>query len=125
MKKTSLLAAASLVAAAFPFVPAAQAQVPTAARATEAVVLTGAQIPAWSRLAAQGVANPYPSGALDGVRDAHNGTLQVPPDARSGVSVENVAAYSYVDGEWREVPVQVDEKFPYFLANANSDFGMY
>ena len=125
MKKTSLLAAAALVASAFPFLPVAQAQVPTAARATEAVVLTGAQLPAWSRLAAQGTAMPYPSGALDGVRDAHNGELVVPPDARTGVPVEDIAAYSYVEGKWTEVPVQVDERFPYFLANANSDFGMY
>ena len=125
MKKTSLLAAAALVASAFPFLPVAQAQVPTAARATEAVVLTGAQIPAWSRLAAQGAAMPYPNGAFIGERDAHAGTLVVPPDARTGTPVDDIAAYSYVDGTWTEVPVQVDEKFPYFLANPNSDFGVY
>src|SRR3954471_17281088 len=52
----------------------------SARRKAEPVVLTGAQVPSWSRLAATGAANPYPSGALDGLRDAHNGTLVVPPD---------------------------------------------
>ncbi|HEX7168703.1 MAG TPA: hypothetical protein VF230_17115 [Acidimicrobiales bacterium] len=89
------------------------------------VVLTGAQIPTWSRLAATGTANPpsLPSGP----RDAHNGTLMVPPDTRPGAPVDAVAAFrwSAEDGEWVEVPVQVDERFPYFLANFNSSFGIY
>ena len=125
MKKTSLLAAAALLASALPFVPVAQAQVPIAARDTEAVVLTGVQLPAWSRLAAQGVAMPYPNGAFIGERDAHAGTVTVPPDARPGVPVDEIAAYSFRDGKWVEIPVQVDERFPYFLANPNSDFGVY
>jgi hypothetical protein len=95
------------------------------AREAEAVVLTGAQLPTWSRLPATGSAGPWPAGFLDGVRDAHHGTLVVPPDARTGVDPDQVTAYRWDDGEWEEVPVQVDERFPYFLANANSDFAQY
>ena len=94
-------------------------------RATAPVVLTGAQLPTWSRLAATGTPMPYPSGAVDGVRDAHNGTIVVPPDARDGVDPAKVAAYKWDGQRFVEVPVQVDQRFPYFLANANSDFGIY
>ena len=97
------------------------------ARDASPIVLTGAQLPGWSRLPATGVAEPYPSGVqqVDGRRTAHNGTLTVPPDAREGVPVDEVAAYSWTGSEWREVPVQVDERFPYFLANGRSDFSTY
>jgi len=91
------------------------------------VVLTGADIPSWSRLAATGTPNPYPSGTADGDRSAHNGTIVVPPDVRTGVPVDQVAAYRWDSRRRRfvEVPVQVDERFPYFLANGSSDFGLY
>lgn len=114
-----LLAPGSLLGGAQAFTPVAPV-----ARQAEAVVLTGAQLPTWSRLSTQGTALPWPSGALDGVRDAHHGTLVVPPDARTGVDPGHVTAYKW-DGGWREIRVQVDERFPYFLANANSDFAMY
>ena len=52
------------------------------ARQTEPVVLSGADLPAWSRLAATTVCAPYPSGTTGG-RDAHNGTTVVPPDGRA------------------------------------------
>jgi hypothetical protein len=55
------------------FVGSAYADPRPGARDSLPVVLTGAQIPSWSRVPAEGVANPYPSGATDGVRDAHNG----------------------------------------------------
>jgi hypothetical protein len=97
------------------------------------VVLTGAQLPGWSAPSVQGVAQPWPSGVqaeysgqLDpslAVRSAHNGTL--PPAVASGVPVDEVAAYAWTGSAWREVPVQVDERFPYFLANARSDFAFY
>lgn len=97
------------------------------ARDASPVVLTGAQLPGWSRLSAQGVAEPYPSGVQEvgGERTAHNGTLVVPPDARTGVPVDEVAAYAWTGDAWREVAVQVDERFPYFLANGRSDFSFY
>ena len=95
-----------------------------AARSVEPVVLTGAQLIGWSSSAATGVANPYPSGALDGLRSAHNGTIVVPPDLRSGAPVEQIAAYRWT-GEWVPIPVQVDERFPYFLANGRSSFSIY
>src|SRR4051794_4563666 len=66
-----------------------------AARAAVPVVLTGAQIPQWSRLAATGTPKPYPSGALDGVRDAHNGTIVVPPDARTGAPVDRITGWRW------------------------------
>ena len=91
------------------------------------VVVTGSQLGAWSSRPATGVAEPYPSGTQQagGVRTAHNGTLVVPPDAGTGVPVDEVAAYSWTGTGWREVPVQVDERFPYFLANGRSDFSFY
>jgi hypothetical protein len=95
------------------------------ARTAEPVVLTGAQLPSWSRLAATGTPDPYPSGALDGVRDAHNGTLVVPPDARAGVDVDRITAWRWTGDRYVAVPVQVDQRFPYFLANGRSSFGAY
>ncbi len=102
-------------------------------RSVEAIVLTGAQLPGWSGPAADGVAKPYPNGASEdypfggrGERDAHAGTLVVPPaEAWSDINPDEVAAYSMIEGAWKEIPVQVDERFPYFLANPNSDFGFY
>ena len=100
------------------------------------VILTGAQIPAWSAPAAAGVAAPYPSGVTGdyskqipsqlgnfAIRSAHNGTIA--PVVKTGVPTDEVAAYAWTDKGWREVPVQVDERFPHFLANARSDFGFY
>ena len=82
-------------------------------------MLTGAELPAWSRLAAEGTPAPYPSGTAAGERDAHNGTVVVPPDPRrEGVPVEQIAAYRWDGERFVEIPVQVDERFPYFLANA-------
>lgn len=96
------------------------------ARRAEAVVLTGAQLPTWSRLAATGTPNPYPSGSTTGEREAHNGTIVVPPDPRSeGVPVDQLVAFKWDGRRFREIPVQVDERFPYFLANGDSDFGIY
>ena len=107
------------------------------ARDAEPVVLTGADVPEWSRLAAQGLAKPYPGGAPsegassgfppggDDVRSAHHGTITVPPDARTGAPVDRLAAYRWDGKNWTEVPVQVDERFPNFLANSRSDFGFY
>src|SRR3954447_25914191 len=98
-----------------------------AARGSAPIVITGAQLPQWSRLPAEGVAKPYPSGATttgDGVRTAHNGTIVVPRDARPGVNPDNVTAFRW-SGKWQEVPVQVDQRFPYFLANGRSSFSTY
>lgn len=133
----------------------------SAARAVEAVVLTGSQLPGWSAPPAQGLPHPYPSGTglidqcqsagipaefCDGalgslagtpldtsVRSAHNGSFVYPPAYRhgdqpvaGGVPGSEIAAYAWNEaGGWREIPVQVDEKFPYFLANSRSDFGVY
>ena len=137
-------AAVALCLAVLPLVPAGaelldgQPEGPLAvARDSEPVVVTGADLPAWSRAAAQGVAATYPSGVPeegfssgfppggDGVRSAHNGTITVPPDARTGAPVDQIAAYRWEGKSWVEVPVQVDERFPHFLANARSDFGFY
>ncbi len=131
LKRTvATLAASGLMAGTLALAPMGHAAPSdTPARETEAVTITGDKIPEWSRLAATGVAQPWPSGTEygDGTRDAHNGTLIVPPDARTGAKVDEIAAYKWSDGLHRyvEVPVQVDERFPYFLANARSDFGFY
>jgi hypothetical protein len=103
------------------------------ARDAAPVVMTGAQIPAWAAPPAEGVAAPQPSGASsdnplgDQVRSAHNGILTVPPTPPGidQVDPSKVAAYSWADGAWKQIPVQVDERFPYFLANGHSDFGFY
>ncbi len=100
----------------------------TGARASAPVVLTGAQLPTWSRLPAEGMAKTYPAGATttgDSVRHAHNGTLVVPPDARTGVDPDKVAAFRWDGAAWEEIPVQVDQRFPYFLANGRSSFSTY
>ena len=118
---TAVLAAIAPVAT--PVASAAPQDLPE--RSAEAVVLTGAQLPTWSQLPAKGVGQPYPGGYLDGVRDAHHGTVTRVPDVRKGASPEEIAAYRWNGSRFVQIPVQVDERFPYFLANANSDFAMY
>src|SRR4051812_31195821 len=81
------LALASKVSAQAPPPPA------SAERGSAPVVMTGADLPSWSRLAATVVCQPYPSGALIGDRNAHNGTTAVPPDARAGVAPRDIAAF--------------------------------
>ncbi|TJY59929.1 hypothetical protein E4T66_12160 [Sinimarinibacterium sp. CAU 1509] len=134
--------------------PSTLQQALAARREVEAVVVPGALLPGWSAPAAFGIANVYPSGAyldqcpapLDQVcapilellrslvpnsapvRDAHNGTLIYPVQGETvvgGVPVEQIAAYAWRDGAWVEIPVQVDERMPYFLANGNSTFSIY
>jgi hypothetical protein len=115
---------ASALAGAVP--AAADAAAPfTAVRGDAPVVLTGSQLPQWSRLAAVGTSFPTSTGSVDGVRSAHNGKIVVPPDARTGVKTDDITAWKYVGGSWKQVPVQVDQRFPYFLANAHSSFGIY
>jgi hypothetical protein len=116
----------------------------SAKREVEPVVITGAQLASWSVPAAAGLPYPYPSGAtisgqvFDGdssglappgqVRDAHNGQLLYPvagAPVQAGTPVAEIAAYAWRNGGWREIPVQVDERAPYFLANASSDFSVY
>ena len=98
---------------------------PAAARGVEPVVVKGAKLPSWSRAASTITCMPYPSGALIGDRDAHNGISVVPPDARPGVAVDQIAAYRWDGIGWVEIPVQVDQMYPYCLSNPHSDFGIY
>ncbi|TXH04831.1 MAG: hypothetical protein E6R07_06985 [Nevskiaceae bacterium] len=124
----------------------------SAKRDAAPVILTGAQLPALSVRAASGMPYPYPSGAnitgqaswtqgasaldplrdalhLGEVRDAHNGVILYPPaDASSvpmGIPVERLAAYAWNGKAFVEIPMQVDQKFPFFLANAGSSFSVY
>ncbi|MEQ1439144.1 PKD domain-containing protein [Fontimonas sp. SYSU GA230001] len=111
-------------------IPSAALQTLSAQRSVEPVVVPGFMLGSWSVPPAYGVANPYPSGAMttgDGVRDAHNGTLLYPigPLALPGKPVGDIAAYAWKNGAWVEIPVQVDERRPYFLANGSSDFSTY
>ncbi|HEY2387465.1 MAG TPA: Ig-like domain-containing protein [Candidatus Binatia bacterium] len=96
----------------------------TAQRSVEAVVVTGAKLPTWSRLPATVTCMPYPSGTTGG-RDAHNGILLVPPDLRTGVPVEQIAAYRWNGTQFVEIPVQVDQMYPYCLSNPASSFAIY
>ena len=97
-----------------------------AARQSEPVVLTGAALGDWSQPAAFGVPNNTLPTA-DSVRDAHDGRVVVPESVlRSGIPVDEIAAFRWSEGGFfEEIPVQVDERFPYFLSNDNSDFGVY
>ena len=125
--RVALLAVTVLTAGSAFLAPRAVAASTEVARRVEPVILTGAQLPQWSRLPAEGLADPH--NPTDDVRDAHNGELVIPPDARTGVPVGDITAYSWRQGEsggeWLEIPVQVDERFPYFLANYRSSFGVY
>lgn len=116
------------------------------------VILTGAQLPALSVRAAAGTPYPYPSGAnitgqsdetgrlsafdplrdplhLGEVRDAHNGIILYPSaddsHAPMGIPVERLAAYKWNGSSFVEIPMQADQKFPFFLANAGSSFSVY
>ena len=95
-----------------------------AVRAIEPVVLTGADIPNWSRLAALMTCAPYPSGTTGG-RDAHNGTVTVPPDVRTGVPTGEIVAYRWTGVAFQEIPVQVDQRYLYCLSNPASGFSFY
>ncbi|HYI45798.1 MAG TPA: Ig-like domain-containing protein [Actinomycetota bacterium] len=128
---TSLAAtvlAATLVLAAAPVSAQEAPGVLAADRETEAVVLTGAQVPTWSTAAAVGVGPGHADGAFTGERSAHNEVaLTDPPDARDATAADpdQITAYRYEGDRFVEIPVQVDERYPYFLANPNSDFGIY
>lgn len=100
------------------------------ARASEPVVITGSQVPTWSRAGAVGVPPPQPYGISsqfggDNARSAHNGILTLPPDARTGIDPDQVAAYRWDGAVWTEIPVQVDQRYPYLLANGHSSFSFY
>ena len=127
MRKILIAVSASgLVAGLLAGAPAGAQTGPTEfARSVEPVVLTGADIPSWSGLPAQGIANPDPPNPpADGTfRDAHNGTLVAPPE--TGAPVDDIAAFRWSGTKFEEIPVQVDELYPYFLANEPSDFAWY
>ncbi|MFA5938255.1 MAG: hypothetical protein WC809_02775 [Sinimarinibacterium sp.] len=111
-------------------IPSTVLQTLSAQRSVEAVVVPGFMATSWAVPPAQGLAKPYPSGATttgDGVRNAHNGTLIYPVagQALGGTPVGDIVAYAWKNDAWVEIPVQVDERAPYFLANGNSDFSIY
>jgi hypothetical protein len=121
--RASVLGASALVVASSVAPAGAASPADAPDRSVEPVILTGAQLPAWSGPAADGVAEPYPSGAVTGTRDAHNGRLVVPPAV--GVDPDEIVAYAFDGERFDEIPVQVDERFPYFLANPASGFAFY
>ena len=120
LRTLRLLVAAALLAAAG---GTASAQLVDVAREGEPVVMTGAQLPGWSGPAAVTVCQPYPSGALTGARDAHNGITTAPP--ATGAPVGEIAAYRWTGLAFEEIRVQVDERYHYCLSNPASDFGIY
>jgi hypothetical protein len=112
-----LLASALATAVLLPASALAQT---TANRNVEPVVLTGAKLPAWSGPAASAVC----TAGLPGERSAHHGTLVAPP--ATGVPVSEIVAYKWTGVRFKEIPVQVDQLYPYCLANENSEtFGQY
>jgi hypothetical protein len=108
---------AALIAALAAFPATAQT---TANRNVEPVVLTGAKVPAWSGPAASAIC----TAGLPGERSAHHGTFVTPPAI--GVPVNEIAAYRWEGTRFKEIPVQVDQMYPYCLSNENSEtFGQY
>src|SRR5581483_8805740 len=81
----------------------------------------------WSRAPSDTECMPYPSGTMFGGsgRDAHNGTVVVPPDPRTGVSVDQIVAYRWDGLQFVEIPVQVDQRYVYCLSNPPSSFSTY
>jgi len=127
MRRSIRLVIALLIGALCPATVHAQA---TAAREVEPVIVKGAKLGSWSVPAADIVCKPYPSGAtspfptsLTGGRDAHNGTFISPP--ATGIPVNEIAAYRWDGTQFVEIPVQVDEMYPYCLSNPNSSFAIY
>jgi cysteine-rich repeat protein len=116
------LATATVLAAIVALAPAAFAQ-PTAQRGVEPVVVKGVKVSGWSGPAASIVCNPYPSGGVTGTRDAHGGMFVTPP--ATGIPVSEIAAYRWDGAQYIEIPVQVDQMYPYCLSNPNSSFGVY
>jgi hypothetical protein len=116
--------AACMTLAAFVLPCASVASAQTVERSVEPVLITGVEIPQWSRLAATIVCAPYPSGTT-GSRDAHNGTDVIPADVRTGVPVDQIVAYRWDGLAFVEIPVQVDEKYFYCLSNPPSEFSFY
>ena len=87
------------------------------------IVMTGAQLPSWSQPASVPVlGEPNP---VAGIRDAHAGTTIDPPVSPTAARPDRIAAFRWTGDSWDEIPVQVDERFPYFLRNDHSDFGIY
>jgi hypothetical protein len=97
------------------------------ARDAAPVILTGAQVPAWAAPPAEGLGSPEPGPVSGSLRSAHNGQLVVPPTPPTVTQVnpDQVAAYSWTATGWKQIPVQVDQRFPYFLVNGRSSFGLY
>src|SRR6185436_6426431 len=92
----------------------------TANRNVEPVVLTGAKVPAWSGPAASALC----TAGLPGERSAHHGTFVAPPAI--GVPVNEIVAYRWDGTRFKEIPVQIDQLYPYCLSNENSNtFGQY
>ena len=106
-------------------------------RSVEPIILTGDRLPGWFSPAAEGHAYSKNDKRLEGCgaecefigsnyRSAHNGTLITPPaEAQTGVEVNEIVGYRFEGDKWIEIPIQVDERFPYFLANGRSDFSFY
>jgi hypothetical protein len=92
----------------------------TANRNVEPIVLTGAKVPAWSGPPAAALC----TAGLPGERSAHHGTFVAPPAI--GVPVNEIVAYRWDGTRYKEIPVQVDQLYPYCLSNENSEtFGQY
>ena len=119
MKRFALVVVAAAITLA---AATAHAQL-TAERAVEPVVVKGSKLVGWSGPPSSIVCMPYPSGGLVGERDAHNGV--VVPSLPVGAPVDQIAAYRWDGAQYVEIPVQVDEMFPYCLGNPNSSFGVY
>ena len=116
-----ILSLAAALIAAVALAPGARAQ--TAQRGAEPVIVKGSKLVGWSGPSAAIVCDLFPAGGLTGERDAHAGTLVTPP--ATGIPVDEIAAYRWDGTQFVEIPVQVDEMYPYCLANPNSDFGVY
>ncbi len=97
--------------------------VQAADRSVEPVVAKGVKLGAWSGPAASIICMPYPSGAPRA--RATRTTARSSRRPRTGIPVHEIAAYRWDGAQFVEIPVQVDEMYPYCLSNPNSSFGVY
>lgn len=111
-----------VVAGAAPSLLAAGASDP-AGRGLQPVVLLGAQLGPLAVVANYVEHPPAPFAEED--RDGLFVPLEAVPGQRTGTPVTLVAGYHWESGAFVRIPLQVDERFPRYLTNYASGFGIY
>ena len=132
-----LFATAAVVAAALPVPlpggeggPGPDLNAPPV-RAGEPVVLRGIDFPQWSARSNQTVKLPLtdvfecPRTSRDDCAHNHYEPPEVDTGGAGTTPVDELAGFRWQDGEWVQVPFQVDEVFTRYLDNSASGFAFY